>query len=493
MSEGGVKHYLKIFIKGGLAVSLANSTTTFLSLLLLPVFTYYLSPQDYGTVSIVLLIITALTLFCNPGILSSTVRLYHETDQHRERQELIGSAYRFFLFVPLVFLVASLLFGESLFPMIFSDFEFYPYGLLAMILAFFTQAKRLWVALMTLVYKLHITAIYLVIAGVAGILTSVILVIVFKMGAMGKVIGFFPPALFLFVISFLAVRKFSAGHWSVSKIKELLKFGYPLIIAIWSYELLHVADRFIIERMLGVAALGIYVFAYNMAESQRFLIMGIRELWHPVFYENMNRKDYQTISKLLSAFIMLFSLMNMLMILFAKEFILWVINSRYHEAVPIIGIIVVGLFFNGLLIIFSSSLAYKNKFGTISKIAAVASVINIVLNILLIPEIGLLGSAFATLIAYFLYFLIGTLLERRSILTFLNVKILVVSVSFVCASGLVAFFLQSSTISVLEIVFKALFLLSFIVTIFAFRFVSGSEVNYLFSLIKTSVLKKFRI
>ncbi|MFN7691695.1 MAG: lipopolysaccharide biosynthesis protein, partial [Bacteroidota bacterium] len=99
MSEG-IKKYGGILLKGSFAVSLANSTTKFVSFLLIPIFTYYLSPEDYGTVAMVTIVVTFLNLFYNPGMVSATMRLYHDTDNEEERKELIGSAHRFFLFFP---------------------------------------------------------------------------------------------------------------------------------------------------------------------------------------------------------------------------------------------------------------------------------------------------------------------------------------------------------------------------------------------------------
>lgn len=491
MNDTGLKFYSKVLLKGSIAVSVAQATTKILGFLLLPIFTYYLSPTDYGIASMVAIVMTVLNLVYNPGMVSATMRLYHATDSHKERQELFGSAFRFFVFVPITVIFLGLLFGPTLFPLIFKNFSFYPYGFLALILAFFSEPKRIWVTLMTLQYKMHITAVYSVISVVLGMATSILLVVVFKMGVMGKVLGMFPTVLLFFFVSFFTIKKYSQGLWSWNSIKKQLVFGFPLIIAIWSYEILHVADRYILERMTDLRSVGIYTFGYHLAEMPMFLVLGIRQLWNPIFYENMNKGDAKTVSRLVLYYVLALTFINMGVILFSKELILLFINTRYYPAIPLIGVIVLGVYFNGLITISNSLLAYKNKFGITSKIALAASSINIVLNILLIPVIGLMGSALATFIAYLIYFFVGLLVEKETLKQIGNNYVLFVPILFSSLSCLLAFVLNNiypGKLSFIEITLKSLYFIIFLVFIFLTGWVGKKEVRHIFDLIKNKLL-----
>ena len=487
----GIKKYGSILLKGTLAVSLANSTTKFAAFLFLPLFTYYLSPEDYGMVSMVSIVVTFLTLVYNPGMVSATMRMYHATDDEIERKTIIGSAYRFFIFFPVVFIILSIIFGPTIFKYVFTDFDFYPYGLLAVILAFFGQPKRIWVTLMTLQYKMHITAIYSVVSVLLGLLTTFVLVVIFKMGALGKVLGMFPTVLIFFVISFITIRKYTENRWSFKNMFSQLRFGFPLIIAIWSYEFLHIADRYILEKMTTMTAVGIYSFGYTLSEVPMMLVLGAKQLWNPIFYENMNKGNYDLISKLIKYFVGFMTLLNIMVILYSKELILLFINVRYAPTVEIIGVIVLGVYFNGLLTISNSVLAYKNKFFSTSIIATIATVINIGLNILLIPYLGILGSAIATLIAYFVYFMIGIIHQKETLNKIQKLNDTLVPILFIIASTVLTFItnrIYLNEVSWIEITIKTAFLLIFLVTLNRMKIFRKKEMMFLLDFIT----KKFK-
>lgn len=492
-----LKDYSKILLKGSVAVTLADSSAKVLGIILVPLYTFYLTPTDYGTVSVVMLIMTFLNLLYNPGMVSATQRLYYDTEIDERRMELIGSAFVFFLFIPIIPIALGLLIGERITGVLFSNFNFYPYGLLALILAFFTQPKRILVALFTLQYKIHLIAIYSFIAIILSTTTTILLVVVFEMGAMGKVLGLFPSALFFFYLSFSKVLKYSNKIWSFSSIKIQLKLGAPLIIAIWSSEILHIADRYIIERMTDLGSLGLYSFSYQISEAPMMLLLGVRQLWNPIFYENMNHRNFNTISRLSFFYILGFSFIIIMIILFIKEFTVLLINERYYLSIELIPIILVGIFFNGLLVLTNSIFGFNKNFGSISVIAFIAAIINILLNILLIPKIGIIGSAVATLIAYLLYFLIALFLVRNEIkqikITFGHVvPIIFILVSFLLTYALTYVF--DNNISFLEIVIKVSFALVLLFITLKFDLIKQHEIksakNYFFEIIQKIKFKK---
>lgn len=483
---------MKLLIQGSLAVSIANATTKITGLMLIPIFTFYLSPEDYGRVSMVMLVITILNLIYNPGMVSATMRLYHATDDERQRKILIGSAYRFFLYFPLSFVFIGFLFGPEIFSVLFSNFSFYPYGCFAVILAFLGQSRRIWVALMTLRHKVHVTALYSTISVILGLLTSLLLIVVFKMGAMGKVIGMVPTVLIFFFLSLFTIRKYTGGLWSYDSIKKQLKFGLPLVIAIWSYEFLHVADRYILENMLDISSVGLYSFGYKIAEVPMILVLGVKQLWNPIFYENMNKKDYIVLSKLTKYYITALTFFNLMVVLFGKEIIILIVNERYHGVIPIIGVIVLGTYFNGVLTIPNSFLSYSNKFLTVSMIGLIATILNILLNIALIPQIGIMGSAIATMISYFIYNLISIVNQRKEMSLILNKSIIIipsVCMIFAVSLNMVLINIFPGSICLEEIGIKLIITFAVVGMFFLGKIISTEDVHFFFNSLRSMIIK----
>ena len=287
--------YFSTIIKGTIAVSIANAGSQIINIILLPVYTRYLTPEDFGIFSLVNLIITFMALIYNPGIMTASIRMFHQTEKVKERQVLIGSLFVFFVVIPIIPILLSVVFGDFIFNIIFSEFSFYPFGLMALILAFFTQPNKTWITLKTLEHKLHKTAIYSIIAVVLSAITSVVLIVQYNMGAIGRVIGMFPSAIFLFIISFSSIKKFSENKWSSQSIKKQISFGAPLIIGLWSLQLLNFTGSYLLERLMGIDQVGLFGFATTVAGIPLFLVLGFKQMWGPILYENLNKKNYETI------------------------------------------------------------------------------------------------------------------------------------------------------------------------------------------------------
>ena len=92
--NSNTKKFASIIFKGTISSTIVTSSTQLIGIILLPVFTFYLTPEDYGIVSIVSMIVLILSHLTNPGILTATNRLFHNTKDINEKKLLIGSSYR---------------------------------------------------------------------------------------------------------------------------------------------------------------------------------------------------------------------------------------------------------------------------------------------------------------------------------------------------------------------------------------------------------------
>ena len=487
------KKFALILFKGTIASTIVTSTTQIIGIILLPVFTYYLSPEDYGIVSIVSMIGLVLSHITNPGILTATTRLYHDTDDINERKLLIGSTNVYFMSVALIPIIIGLLFGPKLFSWLFKDFSFYPYGFLALILTFIRQPARIWITLMNLQYKFHQATIYNGLALITGIAVSVILVVVFEMGAMGKVLGMFPSAIILVLISLITVHRYTNGIWSFQNIKKQFLFGLPILGALWSTQILELGGAYMLERLTNMKSVGLFALAMSLAQLPLVLIYGFRQMWNPVIYENMNKKNYQTITKLLYYFVGTLTLINILILLFGKEAILIIVNERFYDSISFLGFLILGVYFNGLITISNSILGYKKKFGTISVFALVGSILYVIMCIFLIPRIGVLGAAISFAFSYFVFFILGVIHQRKTILKIIkNLNLLIPIILFISLSFITYFFsfyFPFDELSFLEITLKFILLITSIFLLFYFKIFLKEDIAVTYKLVINKLTK----
>ena len=123
---------LSNFLLGGLSLSFVNLSGKIVNLIILPLLTFYLLPIEFGIIAIYLAIISILSMLYNPGLISATIRLYYDNDKDSiENKRLFFSSLSFLIIAPILIIISFIFIGNDIFPLMFSNFKFYPYGFLA--------------------------------------------------------------------------------------------------------------------------------------------------------------------------------------------------------------------------------------------------------------------------------------------------------------------------------------------------------------------------
>jgi O-antigen/teichoic acid export membrane protein len=471
--------YIKKLAAGSLAMSLEKASQNMVGLILLPIFAIYLSPEDFGLLSMFTLVATFLGLLYNPGTLSSSVRLYFDTNDEKRQKEIFASTFAFFLLIPIPFTLTIWIFGNRIFGAVFTEFSFMPYGFLGVLLGFFSQPKRIWSEYMIVKYKVVQLAIATFFPFILGSLVSLLCIVWLDMGVDGRVIGMFVAPLALFVVATVTLHRYAAGMVRFSTMLEVVRFGLPLVGAIWAYSILQYTGSYLLERYMGLTEVGIYNIAYRLAGIPMFITLGFRQMWNPVFYENMQSGNFKVITRLTSLFILLFTLLCGITILFAKEVVLLLFDERYYEAIPVIAWVVPGVFFLGLLPLSNAFLGYAKRFGLTSRIALAAGGVNIILCIILIPPMGIPGAALALIISYALYFTGGILFSYRDYTNAASFRALGMTLLLFLPAFVIIRYTSDTTTGAGEIAIKVSLVILWVVAVFKAKYLTVQEVGSL--------------
>jgi len=206
--------------------------------------------------------------------------------------------------------------------------------------------------------------------------------------------------------------KLSKINFKLEHIKYSIRFGVPLILHSLSHFILSFSDRIIINQLTGTENTGLYSFAYNVGMVMVMLVMSMNNAWLPIFYENLSNKDFKKIDDLAYNYSKYIYFAAIGLILFSKEIVSLMAAEKYHNALPIVPIIVISYIGLFLYILYVNYSYYRKKTGLISIATLFTAGINIGLNYWLIPIFGYVAAAYTTLVSYFLLFLFH----------FLNVK-----------------------------------------------------------------------
>ena len=189
----------------------------------------------------------------------------------------------------------------------------------------------------------------------------------------------------------------------------MLKYSYPLMLAQISGIILTVSDRYVLNFMTTTSDVGLYSLGYKLANTIRVLIyssvmMAVTPLIYQYIDKPNNGRFYSKIMTYLAFGVMIFVLFFSI---YSKEIIELVAqNKDYWSAAILVPILSFAIFFGILKDISLIGLNIAKKTGVIAVVVLFASVLNIFLDILLIPYWNTMGAAIATLVSNILSFFI---------------------------------------------------------------------------------------
>jgi O-antigen/teichoic acid export membrane protein len=273
--------------------------------------------------------------------------------------------------------------------------------------------------------KIFRYALYVLLNSLGTFLVAICLIKFAGLGPEGillAMIAFSGGISFFELIQFVRNHLIKISNFYIELLKRFASYGVPMIGVSMGALVVSVSDRYMIQYFMGTKVVGIYSATYIIAEKG---IQGISSILmlaaFPVIFQTFAQRGEKETSTLLGRLIGIYFIALVPAIfgitILSKDIVGVILGKSFREAYIILPWVAGGVFFHGLGLYFGSSFELKERTKSLFWIYAIAASINIVLNIFWIPKFGILGAAYATLIAYFVY-LIMTWMFGVKLLTF---------------------------------------------------------------------------
>ncbi len=228
--------------------------------------------------------------------------------------------------------------------------------------------------------------------------------------------------LFLLVLLFFDKIKIRRISWSF--LKEAVKYSFPLIWMELSNMILNFGDRYLLQFYLGSNSVGVYSAGYNLTSmAQSFLTTPLRLAIVPMYLQIWNRdgknRTITFLNHTLDYYFMLAVPIAVGMIWYGEEIITVLATSKFEESAAVIPYIIIPLSLYGAYVVYGSGFFIQKKTKALMYLALTAGLVNICLNMLLIPRFGILGAAYATFAAYVMLSVLIAMRSNR----FLKIKV----------------------------------------------------------------------
>mgnify|MGYP003735858917 CR=1 FL=1 len=371
-----------------------------LGLLLVPIFTTYMKPEDFGIVSLMTLLVSIVSFVFMAGLPNAIMRLYFEY-KNEDLNEVITGTLIYLLVVPLFMSLIFIKVGDQVFGLVLDTIPFYPLGFLSILTAYFYGIPQYLLALWRAQDKLKEYLIFSVVMSFFTTFLVIFFIVIKGWGGFGKILGGAIAGGIICVIGTAFLLKNFTPSFSLPKLKHSLAFGWPLVPHQLAVALLSLFDRYMLERFTDLSKVGIYSLGYSLGSIGLFVSAGFGQAWGPFFYSIAGNGDSPALfSRVTTYFFYFIGIVTLSLTLFAKEITALLASNLYQDANVVIPVVALGVFFYCLYTIPVYSLYFFKKTMLIPVVTGVAAAINIALNFFLIPAWGITGAAWATAISY---------------------------------------------------------------------------------------------
>jgi O-antigen/teichoic acid export membrane protein len=186
-------------------------------------------------------------------------------------------------------------------------------------------------------------------------------------------------------------------------LKQLLRFGLPLVPAALAYWALNLSDRFFLQKYADLSQVGLYSVAYSIAAVLHMIMGWFNTAYAPYCYSIAKEPEAGTVyARVMLYSLTLLTLAGFGLSLFAREALTLLTPPAYHSAATVVPLIVLAYLFFEVYYLLSFGMDLTKKTGYAPFIIGASALINLCLNLILIPRFQMLGAAIATVISYML-------------------------------------------------------------------------------------------
>ncbi len=384
------------FIKNTVILSLGNFLPKFISIVTLPIITGRLTKTEYGVYDLIITLIMLVLPIATLQIQSAAFRFLIECrEDNKKIGRIISNIYVVTLPISaIVSLIIPKFIGDA-----FLEVK--------MAIALYFFADILFITTSQIVRGLALNVLYSISAVILSLINCVgiIIALVCLDGGLFGVILSLGVANLMASIYMVNKAKllhyidFRSASWKV--IRELVSYSWPMIPNNLSSWILKSSDRLVIISVLGIEANAVYAVANKLpnmlAIAQSVVVMA----WQESAALAVNDKDadtyYTKMHKEMFAFV---SSCTMILVAFTPVLFRLLIKGDYQEAYIQIPILVLGMFFSCMSSFQGGIYIAHKKTKDVGVTTIIAATINVVLDIILIKELGITAGSISTVVAY---------------------------------------------------------------------------------------------
>ncbi|MEO7725739.1 MAG: oligosaccharide flippase family protein [Burkholderiales bacterium] len=392
------------FLASAAIYGLADFVSKFLAFAVFPLYAHIFSVEEFGVIALVTTAAGLVALILNLGMNNAMQRFYLDpATEPQARPKLVSTGLAFLagwsLVVTLLLIACSAPLRDLL-------QHRYHVGWILLALALATNIPAQILQYSQDVLRIHFSpwkfTVTSLLKNVAGAVFALILILLFGYGLEGFFWGYFAAAMLALPLSLWFIRGDLVPRFDAALARQMVVYGYPFIFGGLAYWVFGSLDVWMLTELSDNTNVGWYSIAAKFAAILTFINAAFGQAWAP-FALKAYAEDpghARLFSRVFSYWFFGLTIIGMLISLFGYE-LLWALTPQpYWPAAGALSALAMGAVLLGTTQVTVLGISLARKTSVIAHCAWMVALLNLVLNFLLIPRFGALGTSIATFLSY---------------------------------------------------------------------------------------------
>ena len=403
--------------KDSLVYGIGGIMSKAIGFFLLPIYTRIFSPADYGTIEMLTVLNGLLGALLVMGMDSAQSFYFFEQKKTGEDEQarVVTAILQWRILWGLGIVILATLVSPLLNQYFFNGQLSWEYFVIAFVGALFAQIMSQSAEVYRLLYRPWSYITIILGQTFASAAIAITLIVGFGFGIMGFFIGMLSGSLIAAAFGWWRIRNYlDLSGWHTYLWPKVLKFGAPLIPAALAMYILNTADRWFISNINGSETLGLYAVGAKFAMLMAIAVTTFRTAWWPVVMDSIQSSDGPALVNTMASLYLGIGCSGIILLTALSPFLVrFLTPPPFHAAYPIVGILAWQSMFYGFNLIVTVGIWKKEKTIWASILIGAVSVLNIVLDALLVPEYGGIGAALATSLSFLVWNILTLIVSER--------------------------------------------------------------------------------
>ncbi len=399
-TEVGFHHFRRVF-RHAFTYGMGNLANRLVQIVLLPVYTRLLTKSELGVIGVLATTAGFLVTVLNTGIASGVFRFTFAAEDEAERRRILGSAFAYLTLVTLGVLATLAALRDPLGEAITRMPDTGPLVLLALVAVFGEVGVIVPLARLRVHERSGVFVLVGLLRFAINLALNVFLVVRLGWGVKGVLVGNAVATLSIYAVLAAPIAR-HVRMASRERVRALVRFGLPIMLASCGSFLLEAGDRWILPRLVSMTDVGVYDVSYRLAKFIHvFVVQPFTLAWPALMWSVVKRPEGESvIARVLTYVVAGTAVIALAASMLAHELFSVFAPVGFEGGLAVLPWVAFGYVFTMAYFVLNSGVSMADRTEYMAVTLGIALAVNVGINLTAVPRIGIQGAAIATFVAY---------------------------------------------------------------------------------------------